>query len=153
MKKAMFSAIAVVMVGLVACGGQAKAAPLNENFTANPANTVCSIKGATGIEKTATGVNIYRSVPAYNNAGAFAGFVRETKGCADMNGTVWANMQAQAAANGLVRYGSSNKYLSAKNAEYFTCPDGTNSVFMFGYGAETLNDACAMFQTGKGMGN
>jgi hypothetical protein len=155
MKKAIFAAIGACLMalGLMACGG-ANAAQLNENFTANPANTVFSTQGADSVEKVVTGIAVTRSVLMVNADGTVAGFGKQVRAYPDPTGSVWDKFKTNASANGFVPTSSAKtKYLSAKNALDSNCINAPFSQFVYYAGAENINDGCVAYDAGKALGN
>lgn len=148
MKSIKIFAAAIIFAALAACGGQAKAAPLNEVFTANPATVLFNVAGASIVEKVSNGVQVTTTgrdaagnpVPAVSVYG-------------DGNGTTFANFQAQASNNGFFRDGATNRYLSAKNAPRIDCVSGSYTQFQYVTGAVSVFDSCALFQAIKAVSN
>lgn len=154
MKKAIFAIFAVAILAACGVGNNVQAAPLNENFTANPATTVFSVSDAAIVEKVGSGVNVTRAVAVGNPDGTFGGYAKSTIAYGDPTGSVWANFKAQASANGFFQTSSAQtKYFSAKNVLSFSCLSGSVSQFSYLFGTENVTDACAMFNAAKAVSN
>lgn len=139
--------LAAMAVALAACGGQAKAAPLNEIFTANPAGTLFNVGAATAVEKVASGIKVTTVGEDANHNPVAADTVY-----GDFTGSVFAKFESQAAANGWFKV-SATKYLSAKNAAHVDCINSAYTQFHYSTGSVPVYDSCVLFQAVKAVSN
>lgn len=134
---------------LAACGGQAKAAPLNDKFTATD-GTVFDVSHALAVEKVTGGIKVTLiGLDANHNP------IRFDTAYVDSNGTVWAKFLAKSdLSTTFFRVGTSNRYIGARAAQTANC---FGSSTMLGYdpllGGESISDGCVIYQAIKAVSN
>lgn len=143
MKKAIFA----IFASLALLATSASAAPLNDYFKVD-GNVEVNTAHASAIERVGTGLNV--TTAGVDSSGQPIPVVQVF---ADVSGAGFASFQANAAINGWYRVGTSNKYLSAKNALVISCASGAYSYFTYNTGTQVVNDGCAMANAVKAVSN
>jgi len=157
MKKifASLAAVALLSVGLIACGGgNANAAPLADNFVAANGMVVAGTQSAIRVAKVTGGVNVTIEAPVCDASGANCVLTAVVQSFADGNSAFWNSFVLQASANGWYRNGSANEFFSGKRALAVSCVG--NSLTQFSYASGSFNtspDACNTFNSVKAASN